>query len=479
VESLRTRKHNAGMAVAVFNSNETSHLSTHGFADIESKRPVTASSLFMIGSTTKAMTATAAGFLVQEGLLSWDDLVKDKLPAFSLRDTNASENATLRDLLLHRTGLPRHDFAWLSRTWTSEQYLTLLPKFEPSAEFRSKWQYQNLMYMTAGMVIGRASNSDWADIVDTKIFKNLGMSQTRSLTSRLQSSDDLALPHAWDGQGLRKIPARNIDGVGPAGSVHSSILDMVKWGQFNLKKGHVLNGVALSKEIIAEIHRPQISTGSGVLFPEFEGERQYALGWAVGKYRGETLIGHGGGIDGYLTSVYFSPAHDVGIIVLTNGGDLTPDIVMMSVLDHVIGAESVDWLQRFDALNPTAPVPGEVEYPASYELAEGDFEHPVYGTFHVQQTINGSKKSLTLDLNGGYTFNISPWLTDDAGVWKSEDANFLFLLNLDEKGAVTSIEANLEPTVQMIKFQRTFVSKSKWSQVQPFLIKTPSPLSFD
>jgi CubicO group peptidase (beta-lactamase class C family) len=454
VESIREKKANAGMAVAVVRGREILHLSTHGYADAEGQLPIGENTLFMIGSTTKAMTATAAGYLVQDQRMSWDTPVRQLVPSFRLKDPAATEQATLRDLLLHRTGLPRHDFAWLSRNWTSEQYLELLPLLEPSAGFREVWQYQNLMYMVAGLMVGAAEQKSWGEVLTERLFKNLGMEHSRALAADLLPSDDLARPHEWVGQKFVRISPRPIDGVGPAGSVHSSITDMIRWTQFNLRKGEAPGGKNLDASIMAEIHRPQMMISRGARMPEFGSEQDYGLGWIVTKYRDQTYISHGGGIDGFTTSVAFLPDADLGIVVLTNGGELAPDVVTFSVLDRMLGAESVNWLERFYPPTGNTPEPVERQYPASYEGGVGEFVHPAYGTIATSIVDADGQKLLRLDLNGGFDFDIMPWVTDDPKVWAFEYSWIRVMIHLDESGRAVRIETNLEPTVADLLFER-------------------------
>lgn len=456
VENIRQQKHNAGLAIAVFSANEITHLSTHGYADVDTKRPVTENSIFMIGSTTKAMTATVAGYLVDEGKLAWDDTVKKWIPAFDLMDKDAATQATLRDLLLHRTGLPRHDLVWYTQPGlNSSELVQRLALLEFSAPFRSKWQYNNLMYMAAGLVAASAGGRSWDELVEEKIFKNLGMTNTRALTSKVTSSDDQAMPHNWDGQALTRIPYHNIDAVGPAGAVHSSILDMVKWAQFNLNKGQVAHGKSLSLAAMNEIHRPQISRGSRSPWPEFESENLYSFAWNTSKYRGATLVGHGGSIDGFTTSVYFIPERDVGVVVLTNGGDLAPDIVALTALDYAIGAERVDWLERSNQPSgPNDKFPTDVTFPDSYEAAEGSFSHPAYGTFTVKQILSGERKVLNLSLNGFVPMNVLPWLSRTPNEWVFDYARIKLTLHLSESGSVDWIAVNVEPTTAPVRFER-------------------------
>ena len=454
VEDLRARKHNAGAAVAVFSGDTVKYLGFHGHADVESQQAVSDDTLFMIGSTTKAMTATAAGYVVQDGMLRWDSRVQSVVPNFQLMDQKATREATLRDLLLHRVGLPRHEFAWLSRTWTSEQFLGILPFLQSSAGFREKWQYQNLMYMVAGLVVGNSAKTSWSDVVTRRIFSNLAMNDSRALLSDVEASDTLAVPHAWNGSDLIKIPARDIDGVGPAGSVHSSLRDMVQWMQFNLNQGQTPQGENLNPSIMAEIHKAQIDTGQNSPFSEFREPLRYGFGWIVSNYRGHKYIEHGGGIDGFLTHVAFLPDLDLGMVVLTNGGSLHPSAVTLSVLDKYMGASEVDWIARMDAQTPT-PLPfPEVEFPSSYTSAEGTYSHPGYGTIVAKEIEVSGNKFLNLKLNE-MDLTVNPWKTDEPDLWLYDYQGVVFKLHFSSDGIVELIEARFQDQgIDLIRFEK-------------------------
>ncbi len=233
INSIREQFHNAGMAVGVFYQGQVVYENGFGYQDHETKKPITPNSLFMIGSTTKAFTATAAGALVQENLLEWDTKVKDLIPEFKLQDEIATHEATLRDLLLHRTGLPRHDLVWYSRDGIPYQEMfKILPHLESSAKFREKWQYQNIMYMVAGLMTARTINSTWEDVVRDKILKPLEMNSTYFHTHDVEKLNNTAMPHQFQLEGqaekFQKIPMRSVDTLAPAGAMHSNIHDIMK-----------------------------------------------------------------------------------------------------------------------------------------------------------------------------------------------------------------------------------------------------------
>ena len=455
VESLRHQQANAGAAVAVFSDDEVFSVSLHGYRDVATKAPVTEKTLFMIGSTTKAMTATVAGYQVQDGLLNWDDLVKDHLPEFELHDKEAEGNATVRDLLLHRTGLPRHDFAWLSREWSSKRYFELLPLLESSQPFREKWQYQNFMYMTVGMLVGKVASSSWDQVLGARLFKNLDMHDSRALQASIDADDQVATAHTYEDEKLTAIERRNIDGMGPAGSVHSSIRDMIKWGQFNLAKGQVPSGESLDGSILEEIHRPQIDMGLDGVQPEYSEPFHYGLGWMTSVYRGEPTVQHSGGIDGFLTDVTLLPKRNLGIVVLTNGGQLSPAVIRHTVLDYYLGVEAVDWIKRLSPdTTEEEPQPLARDLPKTYENVLGTYVHPAYGSLVLRQIREDGKPILEVKLNETIDFKLAPWFAESGEKLTYEQSEFTFDIELDNDKQGVKIAAKFEPTLEPLGFIR-------------------------
>lgn len=468
IDEIRSKKPVAGIAIGVVDLRGELFSNGYGVKNIETHEPVDTSSLFMIGSTTKAFTATAAGILVQEKLLDWDQKVRTLIPEFAVKDPIATEQATLRDLLLHRTGLPRHDLAWVTRTWTTEQYLHLLPNLDSSAPFRSKWQYQNLMYMVAGVMVGRAANSSWKEVVQKRILDPLGMNATRLNTKDVDMQGNIAFPHDWMGDKFIRIPIRPIDGVAPAGAIHSSVKDMEKWLILNLNKGRWGDKTIVEKDIMEQIFRPQILVQKSPL-PEIP-QIDYAFGWEKYEYRGEAVIEHGGGIDNYLTEIAILPDKGLGFVILTNGGTLRPQIVLLTLLDLYLEKPEIDWVARFDALSQMPPLP-QKEKPKSYQPAAGTYEHPIYGTLKLRVG-DSNGPCLVITLNEMTIMLITPWVTTDPNTWEYDYAGYRWKFYLNDKGEVAMLEANLEPVLPALKFVKTSRPPT-WEEALPKLITVP------
>jgi len=385
-----------GLAVAIVKSGEVVLLEGYGVRDAASKAPVTPDTLFAIGSSTKAFTATALALLVDDGKLAWDTPIRATLPSFKLKDPMASERMTPRDLVTHRSGLPRHDLVWYAAPLSRKDLFSRLEFLEPNADLRARWQYQNLMFMTAGYLAGEVAGTTWEDFVRARIFGPLGMVGSNFSVEESKKSPDFAKPYKEKDEKIAEIPFRNIDAMGPAGSINSSVRDMSRWLLLQLGGGKVGEAQVLSGPALIELHKPQMVVGESGQDPEINGT-SYAMGWFVESYRGQVRVHHGGNIDGFSAMVSFVPGQGVGVVALTNlDGTPLPQIVARQAIDRLLGLPPIDWsarlLQRRDAGRKAEKAgkakgaeerkPGTLPAHALDEYV-GDYEHPAYGVVAV------------------------------------------------------------------------------------------------
>src|SRR5258706_9571763 len=185
----------AGFAIAVIQDGKVIYSKGYGLRDVKRSQPVTTKTLFAIGSSTKSFTVTSLGVLADQGKLDWDKPVREYMPEFKMMDTFASERMTPRDLVTHRSGLPRHDMMWYNSPFTRKDVIARLQYLEPSKDFRTTFQYQNLMYLTAGYLAARVSDMPWEDHVRKTIFAPLGMSSSNFSVNDSQKTSDYSLPY--------------------------------------------------------------------------------------------------------------------------------------------------------------------------------------------------------------------------------------------------------------------------------------------
>lgn len=331
------------VSIAIVKDGEVLLTKGYGFADVEGKRKADATTLFAIGSSTKAFTAAAVLQLVDEQKIDLDKPVIHYLPDFKLYDDYATNHITTRDLLTHRSGLPRHDFAWYGTEVSREQLYQRLRYLEPTAELREKWQYQNLMYMTAGILVGKIEGDGWEKAVRTKILKPLGMLNTNLSIGEMQRVKNHALPYQDKDGAAVKMDFRNIDAIGPAGSINSNAVDMAKWLQCLLNDGKLGDKEILSSTAVNAMYQPQMTMPGGIAHDELF-YNSYGLGWMISSYRGHLSVEHGGNIDGFTASVCFMPRDGFGVVVLSNmNATILNTIIRNNVIDRLSGLQPKDW----------------------------------------------------------------------------------------------------------------------------------------
>ena len=225
-----------GVAVAVIKDGRIAVMKGYGIQDMETGVKIDTNTLFMIGSNTKAFTATALAILDAEKKLSLDDKVQKWLPDFKQYDPWVAKEANIRDLLCHRLGFEtfQGDFMYFDSDLTIAEVREKMGKLKPRYGFRSKWGYTNSAFMTAGEIIPKASGRSWAIFLKEKIFQPLGMYRTLALSKEILNATNKAWPHTVVQGKLKKIPYGQLDNLAPAGSISSSVHDLSLWVQMQL-----------------------------------------------------------------------------------------------------------------------------------------------------------------------------------------------------------------------------------------------------
>lgn len=382
-----------GASIGVIVDGKLIFANGYGYRDLESKRPVTPETLFAIGSCSKAFTTFVLGTLVDEGMIEWDEPVIKHLPEFRLIDEHATRNMTIRDLLTHRSGLPRHDFVWYNSDLSRGEFLGRLKYLEFENDLREKFHYNNLMYAVAGLWIEKVTGQSWEDNVKQRIFIPLGMKHSNFSVDESKNSDNFSYPHAERKEVVQAIPFRNISNMGPAGSINSNVVDMSKWLQLQISDGTIAEKKFIQETTLNEMHTLQFAKAD---FPKDRGYFfGYGLGWFIGNYGGHYLVEHGGGIDGFISKTSLFPHKKIGVIVLSNssdGGGGFVNSVSKSIFDRLLGLEKIDWVDKLSAIQKEAK-----ESKKSVETAEpsdtkpshklddyvGEYEHPGYGILKI------------------------------------------------------------------------------------------------
>jgi CubicO group peptidase (beta-lactamase class C family) len=315
--------HAPGVSIAVVEKGKVIYTGGFGYRDVDKKLPVTENTQFGIGSCTKAFTASMLGMLQKDGVVDFDKPVHNYLPELKFQNEYTNQHATLRDMMCHRTGLPRHDMSWYASWATRSEFLERIQYLEPTAELRERFQYNNFMYMALGVVIEKMTSKSWEENMKEKILKPLGMDNTNLSTIDMEKSADHSLAYVVLKDSIIKgISYRNIDAMGPAGSINSSAKDMSKWLLTWVNGGKYNGKEIIPSSYISQAMTTQMATGGGLPGTENMDVHTsgYALAWGISSYRGHYRVEHGGGIDGFITSTGFFPSDSIGIFVVSNQG---------------------------------------------------------------------------------------------------------------------------------------------------------------
>lgn len=461
-----------GLAIAVVQGDKVTLLKGYGDRNLEVKTPVTPNTLFAIGSITKSFTVTILGMEMDEGKLDWDKPVRDFLPTFKMYTPALTEEMIARDLITHRSGLPRHDLMWYSSDFSREDILRRLQYLEPSKPLRAKFQYNNLMFMTAGYIAGSLNGTSWEDAVTQRVFKPLGMTGTNFSERDTQKSADFAEPYR-KGRDL-KAELKHIPfdqqcpdrcAIGPAGEINSNVADMSKYLLFHMNQGKLEGKQLLSENNAVQMQTPQMAMGGAPEYKEL-GESSYGMGFFLSTYRGHKVVEHGGNIDGFSADLSFLPADKIGVVVLSNlDGNPLPEIVANNVYDRLLGLDQVPWNQRFldsekkgkeseqEAKNKGYTPQKKGTHP-SHDLKDyvGDYSNPGYGSVTIAPDGDAFKFTLNKVSRPLKHYHYDSFQIPEDPLDPFEKMKVVFLTDLN--GDISSLSIPLEPSVKDIVFTR-------------------------
>jgi CubicO group peptidase (beta-lactamase class C family) len=452
-----------GMAVGVVKDGEVVYMKGFGYRDVGKQLPVTPKTLFAIGSSTKAFTALAIGMLVDEGKLDLDTPLIEYMPDFRLWDDYATLHVTPRDLLCHRTGMPGYDPIWILSNRSRDEYYHRLRYLEPNTGFRDVFQYNNFMYMVAGILIGRLGGDSWEGFIAEHIFKRIGMEHSNFSVNDTKKADDFSQPYmTFTGEPV-KVAFRNIDAFGPGGAINSNIQDMMKWVQLHLNKGKVGDRQLVSEASLSQTHLPHMVIRNPV-DAKMAQSSIYGQGWFISDYRGYHVVEHGGNIDGFSSLVSLLPEENTGIVVLFNSLNLMGYVIAREVYDRLLGLEARDWSSYYknlfaEILEAMFGSAGAEERPKpnthpSLPLADytGFYTHPAFDRVEVM----ADNDKLTVKFQSGLTSELKHFHFD---VFKGTTSDFYLpavniRFHLSTNGDVESFSMPLGSSVPDIVFGR-------------------------
>ncbi|WP_380872088.1 serine hydrolase [Sphingomonas sp. DBB INV C78] len=466
VEQLRQQTGTPGIAIAIVEDGKVVHAKGYGVRKQGAPEKVDADTIFMIGSTGKAFTAAALATLVDAGKLKWDDKVVDHLPDFQMYDPWVTREMTVRDLLVHRSGLGlgAGDLLVIPRGNRSrEEVVRRLRYLKPATSFRSGYAYDNILYVVAGRLTEVVSGQSWEDYMREHVFTPAGLAHAAADDQHRFGNPNRAQPHGRVGGPVRGDgPQKLLDerdqlarASAPAGLLAMSANDMARWLQIQLANGATPEGGRLfSKEASREMWAPvtpmPLATPPAPIqgtAPQFQA---YALGWEVRDYRGTKILWHAGGLFGFTSVVVLIPEKNVGFAIELNAEEIEPRFgLMYELLDHYLGLPKQDWPAKFGAyrrariadaqvaIRQKAASPAAVGPSLSLDRYAGRFSDPWYG----ELIIGKDGKDLTVDFTPtpGMKGHLEHWQYDsfiarfdDPAI---EAAYLIFALDADGKVA--------------------------------------------
>ena len=345
----------AGVSVAVVKDGKVIHSKGYGLADFNSKKPVNENTNFQIASNTKAFTTTALSILEEEGKLQWTDKVKKHIPEFTMYNDYVTENFNIQDLLTHRSGLGLGvgDLMFFpdGSNFTIKDVVTSFQYFKPVSAFRTKFDYDNLLYIVAGEVIARTSGMSYELFVQKRIIEPLQMNNT-FVGSLLKNKSNLAIPHSSESGTIKTIDAYDIGMGSAAGGIYSNVNDMAKWMIVRLNKGKY--GSDLKQSLFSlknhnemwRLHTVEETNQNPRYNSHFNG---YGLGWDLTDVKGNLKVSHTGGLPGMLSIVTMYPDLNLGIVILTNtenGGGGLFTAITNTIADNYLGLDDFGWTNK-------------------------------------------------------------------------------------------------------------------------------------
>jgi CubicO group peptidase (beta-lactamase class C family) len=393
-----------GIGVGIVVGDKLVFAKGYGYRDYGDKVPFTPGTVCPIASNTKLFTAVAAGMLVEEGKLTWDQPVRESVPTIRFYNEQLNNTVTLRDMLSHRTGVTRHDTIWYKSDFTRKELFERFKYLEPQEPMRQTFLYNNLMFAGVGYMIELQSGKTWEQFVRDRILQPLQMKSTGYTIAEMvkQPEHGVGYTEKRDSFELYKIPYyEDIEGVAPCGAIVSNIEDLSHWLIALMNEGRYQGKQVLPADVLKQTLQPAIG------LPNTAAEQRgfwellnaaYGMGRQTATYRGHLITYHGGDLPGFHSQVSFMPKERIGVVVLVVGNHTAPlyNYVSYNVYERLLGLDETPWIQRGldirlkakEANTQARKKAGEDRVPdtrPSHALADyvGDYEHPAYGIMKI------------------------------------------------------------------------------------------------
>ena len=465
LEKVLKKLEEPGFAIAIVENDQILYSKGFGYRDYENKIKVDSNTLFAIGSATKSFTSSLLGVLREDEKLDFEDSPIDHINELRFYNSQMNDVISIRDMMSHRTGLPRHDASWyFFPTFSKDSLVSRVKHHKPFTSVRNQWWYNNFMFMLQGVVAERITNKTWSENIKEMIFDPLGMTRSNTSIAELENSENAAFGYSQD---FKKMDYYKIAGMGPAGSINSSVNEMSKWLITWINKGEYKG-----KKILPPNYTEEAISSQSVVVANLPDEdnpglhlTNYGYGWFLSSYKGHYRVEHGGNIDGFSTSAAFYPSDKVGIIVLSNqNASNTPSIVRNIISDRMLDVKKTDWLKyHFDKLKEAELIQKELDKnedsdkikgtnpSRSMNEYEGEYTNLGYGTFDISMKNDSLFMKIpnkTFWLSHHHYDTFLPYELKNGKVNLEDESVIFITFSADQLGEIKKLSTGLEPAIE-------------------------------
>ena len=465
LEKVLKKLEEPGFSVAIVENDQILYSKGFGYRDYENKIKVDSNTLFAIGSATKSFTSSLLGVLREDEKLNFEDSPIDHINELRFYNSQMNDVISIRDMMSHRTGLPRHDASWyFFPTFSKDSLVSRVKHHKPFTSVRNQWWYNNFMFMLQGVIAERITNKTWSENIKEMIFDPLGMTRSNTSIAELENSENAAFGYSQD---FKKMDYYKIAGMGPAGSINSSVNEMSKWLITWINKGEYKG-----KKILPPNYTEEAISSQSVVVANLPDEdnpglhlTNYGYGWFLSSYKGHYRVEHGGNIDGFSTSAAFYPSDKVGIIVLSNqNASNTPSIVRNIISDRMLDVKKTDWLKyHFDKLKEAELIQKELDKnedsdkikgtnpSRSMNEYEGEYTNLGYGTFDISMKNDSLFMKIpnkTFWLSHHHYDTFLPYELKNGKVNLEDESVIFITFSADQLGEIKKLSTGLEPAIE-------------------------------
>lgn len=466
IDSVMKQWNIPGLALGIIHKDQLVYAKGYGFRDVDEKLPVQPNTVFPIASNTKLFTATLATMLAAEGKIDLDKPIKSYIPQVNFFNDELNAHVSMRDLLSHRTGLPRYDGIWVGSQDGRKDAIAAINIMKPQQSFRSSFIYNNMMYATAGYVMEEVMKKKWEELVKEKILSPMQMNSTFFTKEEMMRTKNFAKsyfhPDSTNKLKIKSFEAES-EALGPAGSMKSTVLDMGRWMIIHLNNGRFNNKQVIHEKAVRETFVPYVISDKTNKWQELS-HPLYALGRNVQTYKGYQIATHTGSIDGYYSNMTLMPADSIGIFLVYNSdrAGLMRTTFAFPIIDRLLNLSYTDWSNRIwqeyqnfttaakkakDSVLATQVTNTTPSHPLA--AFTGSYNHPVYGTIIISTIEDQLKLTYRKQVYFLRHFHYNQFITKEDNDLPTFRVNFL----INSKGEIDKIETKLfgDPEIEFIK----------------------------